>query len=212
MVRSDLVVLIPAFNEEETIAEVVSSLKNFGDILVVNDGSLDKTELNAINAGANTISHIVNQGYDKALNTGFKYAYSMKYKYLITLDADKQHPVDKLESIYKELVNGADLVLGCRNKKQRISEYIFSFYTRLRWGIKDPLTGFKGYRMSLYEELGHFDSYNSIGTELSLFAARKKKIIKQFMIETNDRKGDARFGNSISSNLRILMSMINSLR
>ncbi len=211
MDRSKLLILIPAFNEEETIFHIVSSSLKYGDVLVVNDASTDSTEIKAFQAGAKVIKHDQNLGYDQALNSGFSYASKMGYKYLITLDADRQHPTEKIVSIKNKLLEGADIVVSYRHKKQRIAEYIFSFYTRLKWGIKDPLSGFKGYKVKVYDELGHFDSYNSIGTELTLFAAKNSKLIRQIPIITSDRIDNPRFGNSLKSNYKIILAMLKSI-
>lgn len=64
------------------------------------------------------------------------------------------------------------MVLGVRNSKPRFSEHLFALMTKRKFGIKDPLCGLKGYNVKVYEKLGHFDSYESIGTELMLLSAR----------------------------------------
>ena len=57
-------------------------------------------------------------------------------------------------------INGeVDMVIGIRSFQQRASEYIFSYYARLFYGIEDPLCGIKAYKMKIYDLLGHFDSY-----------------------------------------------------
>jgi hypothetical protein len=65
--------------------------------------------------------------------------------------------------------------------------------------------------MALYNELKHFDSYNSIGTELAIFAAQKKRKIKQFAIKTRDRVDSPRFGRKISANYKIFRALSLSL-
>ena len=74
MVRSKVAIIIPAFNEEETITKVVKEATKFGKVIVIDDGSLDKTGEKAKRSGAILQIHKANLGYDAALNTGFKKA------------------------------------------------------------------------------------------------------------------------------------------
>ena len=74
MGRFKLAIIIPAFNEENTIFEVVKSVKNYGIAIVVNDASSDNTEKIAESAGAVLVNHKENKGYDSALISGFKMA------------------------------------------------------------------------------------------------------------------------------------------
>ena len=179
MVRSSTAIIIPAFNEEKNIGSVILNAKNFGDVIVIDDFSQDKTKIIAQNSGAKVISHNLNMGYSKALNTGFSFASSLNYDFLITLDADGQHDPNMLLCFQQALENGADCVLGYRDEKQRFAEILFSVFTKAKWGILDPLCGLKGYRLDLYLKLGCFDKHNLIGTELMLFAAKHRAKIIQ---------------------------------
>lgn len=91
MVEHKVAIVIPAFNEEHTIAKVVRSLTGFGTVVVVDDGSEDKTAKIAKENGAVVIYHEKNTGYDSALNTGFNKAFGIKSDAVITIDADGQH-------------------------------------------------------------------------------------------------------------------------
>ena len=72
-------IIIPAFNEELTIGSIVTLAKKYGDVLVVDDGSKDRTSEIARNVGALLIKHNKNMGKGAALNTGFKYALENNY-------------------------------------------------------------------------------------------------------------------------------------
>ena len=91
MVEHKVAIVIPAFNEEHTIAKVVRSLTGFGTVVVVDDGSEDKTAKIAKENGAVVIYHEKNTGYDSALNTGFNKAFGIKLDAVIIIDADGQH-------------------------------------------------------------------------------------------------------------------------
>ena len=96
------------------------------------------------------------------------------YEIIITLDADGQHDPAYISKFLKYIDEGADIVLGLRNESQRFSEKVFSTLLNYLYGISDPLCGFKVYKNKLYLLKGQFDSYNSIGTELLLFAIKNR--------------------------------------
>ena len=207
MENDGLAIIIPAYNESNTIQNVIISVINYADVIVVDDGSTDDTATLAKLVGAKVISK-KNEGYDSAISKGFEYASNLNYKYLITLDADGEHDTNNLEEFITQLKLGHDVVVGIRKEKRRISEKIFGYLTFIKYGIFDPLCGLKGYSITIYNELGYFDSYNSIGTELLLYAARKQKQIYQIQLVHNKTRKDSRFGNLINGNFKIIRSLI----
>jgi glycosyltransferase involved in cell wall biosynthesis len=206
MERSELAIIIPAFNEEASIGQVVAQAVAFGTVIVVDDASTDKTPSVAKEHGAVVVSHSFNRGYDRALDSGFAKAASLGCRYAVTLDADGQHDPTWIKRFAEHLVD-YDLVLGVRPRKQRVSESLFGAFTRLLYGIRDPLCGLKGYRMELYVELGHFDSYESIGTELALYGLRKGRRYVEIDVPIRERRGTPKFGRTLSANYRILRAM-----
>lgn len=212
MERHRIGIVIPALNEADTIRRVVDGAQSIGVPIVVDDHSGDDTAAQARAGGATVISHSQTRGYDGALNSGFLHARQIDCEYVITMDADGQHDSTTLHAFISELDRGADLVVGIRDRRQRLAEQIFALVGRLRWSISDPLCGIKGYRRSVYDELGHFDSYQSIGTELALFAASRGLRIAQLAVPTRARAGQTRFGGGFSANRRILRSLCIGLR
>ena len=95
-------------------------------------------------------------------------------KYLITFDADGQHDHKDINKIITKLIQGYHIVVGKRERYARISERIYGFCTNLLYGFSDPLCGLKGYNLQVYKSLGYFDRKKSSGTELLIYAARKK--------------------------------------
>jgi hypothetical protein len=79
---------------------------------------------------------------------------------------------------------------------------------RALYSIQDPLCGMKGYRMELYRELGWFDSYRSIGTELMLHAVRHHARVAQFPVPTRERMGHARIGRIFRANFVIMRAAL----
>lgn len=207
MERHRIGIVIPAFNETRTIVSIVSGAAQYGLPIVVDDGSTDETGVLALTAGAVVIRTAINLGYDQALNLGFAHAEELGCEYIITIDADGQHDPTILKAFIQALDDGADMVVGTRDRRQRLSEHIFAWVASRKWGIRDPLCGIKAYRMHAYRELGYFDSYGSIGTELAIHAAKNGKNIAQILVMTRDRADASRFGWRFSANKRILRAL-----
>ena len=129
MIIMKLVILIPAYNEEEKIASVISQIpkKIFGvekiEILVIDDGSTDKTVEIARNAGANkVISHRNNLGVGAAFMTGIRNAISMNADIVVTVDADSQFNTDQIQELIVPILNKqVDVVTGSRFLKGRVN-------------------------------------------------------------------------------------------
>lgn len=108
-------VVIPAFNEEKTLGEVLREVKKFtNNIIVVNDGSRDSTEEIAKREDAITISHFINRGLGAALGTGIEAALFLGARYIITFDADGQHRAEDIPRLVEASEAGYDVVIGSR--------------------------------------------------------------------------------------------------
>ena len=202
-------IIVPAYNEANTIGNLLKQIDNKYDVLVVDDGSTDSTSDLSEKLGAKVIKSKKNNGVDYSINIGFEYAVKNDYKYVVTIDADGQHSVGDLEKIINVLKNqDCDLVISQRNNLPRISEKIFSIYTQFKYGIKDLLSGLKGYNIEVFKQYGTYRSFNSIGTELSVFTLKKGYRIKKIDINVNDRKDKPRLGGIFLGNFRIIVALI----
>lgn len=208
MGRPRVALVIPALNEAASIAGVVGAARAWGSCIVVDDGSTDATGRIAAEAGALVVRHEVNRGYDAALDSGFRRAVREGCDVVVTLDADGQHDPRLVERFLAAVEQGADVVVGVRSRRARLGEHLFACYTWLRWGIRDPLCGLKAYRAPVFEALGHFDAYGSIGTELMLFALRRGLRVAQVPFVVRDREGQPRFGRRLAANYRILRALV----
>lgn len=208
MGRSELGIVIPAYNEAATIAGIIDNIKALGVPIVVDDGSSDNTGKIAQTAGAVVVAHQSNRGYDNAINSGFEKADDLGCKFVITMDADGQHDPAIIRDFLDLLKSGTDIVLGVRSKQQRVAESLFAWFSRVAFGILDPLCGMKGYRIDIYRKLGHFDSYGSIGTELAIYGIRSGYTYKQVEVPIKTRAGEPRFGRALQANLKILRSAL----
>jgi len=204
-------IVIPALNEASTIAGIVKSVGKYGVPIVVDDGSTDNTTELALQSGAKVVVHKINMGYDAALNSGFKKAAKLGAQIIITVDGDGQHDPSLIQRFIDVIDSGADIVVGIRSQRQRFAEHLFAWYANFRFGLKDPLCGMKAYRTAVYRALGHFDVYGSIGTELTIFAAKKGYRVGQIAFEVRERSGQSRFGQMLLGNYKIIRAMVISL-
>ncbi|WP_321423239.1 glycosyltransferase family 2 protein [uncultured Methanobacterium sp.] len=108
-----IITIIPAYNEENTIAHVVNGVKKYSDVLVVDDGSTDETSALAINAKSNVLKHEKNIGKGAAIKTGLKSAISDDYDLMVLLDGDCQHD-PRCIPLLLDGMEGVDLLIGSR--------------------------------------------------------------------------------------------------
>jgi glycosyltransferase involved in cell wall biosynthesis len=110
-------IIIPLFNEESMIGEVVKTAReSFTNIVCVDDGSTDDSRVHALDAGAIVVSHPYNLGQGAAIRTGIEYALQYRSaKYFVTFDADGQHSIEDAVKMLQLLNNGQlDIVMGSR--------------------------------------------------------------------------------------------------
>lgn len=159
MTQNLLAIIIPAFNEAETISTVISKVRacySSALIIVVDDGSCDDTAEIAQAAGAIVISHIFNMGYGAAIHTGLTYAFRAGSDIVVTMDADGQHEPSEIVKLLRPVQNGmADVCIGSRFLPEserynvpvvrRTFIWIFAYLTSIlaRQRISDPTSGFQ---------------------------------------------------------------------
>jgi glycosyltransferase involved in cell wall biosynthesis len=204
---SRVIAVIPAFNEAKTIAAVVAGVRaHVADVIVVDDHSADATAEAAKRAGAIVVRNAANLGYDGSLNAGFAEAARRGAGILLTFDADGEHdPADVPRLVAPIAQDRADIVAGQRPRLAGVAEKIFALYTRLRYGIADPLCGLKAYRRSVYDAVGQFDTVQSIGTELMIRGLHRKFRLALVPIALHRRTDISRFyARPLRANLKIL--------
>lgn len=161
-----VLVVIPAYNEEKTIASVLMGLRQAVpefDRLVVNDGSKDATGDIVAKLGEKQLRLPCNLGYGRALQTGLKYALMRDYDIVVSIDADGQHRPEDVPRLVKALLeSGADMIIGsrfCNGRPytsplgRRIGQLLFSYLTRFLIGrrIYDTTSGFKALGAAISE-------------------------------------------------------------
>jgi glycosyltransferase involved in cell wall biosynthesis len=150
-------IIIPAYNEEGSIGAVVESIRRHtveADILVVNDGSQDRTARQARESGALVINLPYNMGIGSAVQSGFLFAKEKGYHFAVQVDGDGQHPSSEIPRLLEALDNGVDMAIGSRFVQptgyrptftRSLGIKIFSFLVSLIVGKKvyDTTSGFR---------------------------------------------------------------------
>jgi len=155
-------IIIPAYNEEKGILDVLNQLKHFRglyEIIIVDDGSTDKTYELIRNLNFKIIRHPYNKGYGAALKTGIRNSES---DVLLFMDADGQHQPDDIERIL-EYIGTYDMVVGKRTKSsnvsllRRIGKKIMSWVANYLSGreIPDLNSGFRAIKKDVVKEFMH---------------------------------------------------------
>ena len=186
---------------------MIANVQQYGQVIVVDDASSDRTGAIAAQSGALVKRNPINLQYDGALEVGLKTALDEGYEYAVTLDADGQHEARDILGLLAALSQGADLVVGIRPEPARIAEAWFAMVGRWLWGLRDPLCGMKAYRLSWLERYGTLGTHRSIGTELAIRMLRDGAEVKQIPINIHSRRDRPRFGGSISANFKIMRAL-----
>lgn len=182
MVKKNIVVVMPAYNEELTITGVIEKAKRYADhVIVVDDCSKDSTNALAKREGAIVIKHDVNKGLGTSLRDGFKKALDMKADIIFTIDADGQHEPSEIPKFVDKINEGYDFVLGERDLRKypfvkKFGNFFLNFATNFISGtnLKDTEGGFRAFsREGLSKLMLKADRYQ-IATEIVFEVGRNK--------------------------------------
>jgi glycosyltransferase involved in cell wall biosynthesis len=153
--KLDVVALVPAYNAEKFVGDVVRRARRHVPVIVVNDGSRDRTAQVAAEAGALVVEQQPNQGKGAALQRGFAWALERNVRAVITLDADGQHDPDEIPRFLERFrATNADLIIGARNFSQmplvrRVSNSLGR--RAFSWAMGQPVRDNQsGYRLLSY--------------------------------------------------------------
>ncbi len=181
----EVFIVIPAFNEEKTIGEVVKKAKKYGRVVVVDDGSTDATAEEARKAGADfVLRNRVNMGKGFALKKAFEF---LKPKLnpedvVITMDADLQHDPALIPEFVKAVRNGAEMVIGNRTFgrmpfHRKLANLAISVVIALLFKVPfgDTQSGFRAYSGRLLKDIEFEAKDYFVDTELYIKACRAAK-------------------------------------
>jgi len=201
-----VLVIIPVFNEEETLRGVILGIRVSlpdADILVVNDGSTDSTSNIARKEGVLVLEHPYNMGIGATMQTGFLYALRNGYDIAIQVDGDGQHYPDFLPSLIKPLLEGhCDLMIGSRYlsdggfKSTLLRKLGIKFFSSLIWiftgkRVTDPTSGFRAMDRKTLElfSVEYPPDYPEV--EAIISAHKKGLHFQETPVAMRDRQGGA---------------------
>jgi len=206
--------IIPAYNEENTIAEVIAKTKQYvPKIIVVDDGSLDSTSAKAKEAGAIVLRHKVNLGKGAALKTGCEYALQQGAQKIVVLDADGQHNPEEIPK-FMEALEEHDIVFGYRKVPEAMP-------FMMRWGnrfinqalkviynvnIQDSQCGYRAFTAATYSQICWETSDYYVETEMILRVGEKK--LKHASIPIETIYADNYKGTTVLDGVKIVAKMI----
>jgi glycosyltransferase involved in cell wall biosynthesis len=189
------VVLIPAFNEEKTIAKVIVQAKKYADeIIVVDDGSTDSTAMIAEALGATLIRHRSNMGKGAALRSLVEEARKREAAVFITMDADGQHDPKEIPSIAEPVLKGeADIVIGMREmtagsapRERIVGNRVLDAIISVKAGrnIKDTQSGFRAYSAKALHTIDFKQEGMAVETQTLIDAANAGLRIVEVPVST----------------------------
>jgi glycosyltransferase involved in cell wall biosynthesis len=228
----ELCVGIPAYNEAETIGDVVESAREYAEcVLVVDDGSTDDTVGRARNAGATVVEHNTNRGYGAALKTVFSEAAAIDAQRLVILDADGQHdPAEIPDLVETQERTESDLVIGSRFTAdgdtdaplyRRFGLAVVNVLTNLSLGvvrprswIHDTQSGFRLYSQPAIQSLaedGHIGDRMHASTDILYHAHHHNFRIEEAGAEVDYDVDGASNLNPISHGITLVMNILRTV-
>ena len=215
-----IIVGIPAFNEENNIASIITKLSGLADtVLVCNDGSSDLTSKIAEKMGALVINHEKNLGYGAAIRSLFLKAKELDGEILVTFDADGQHRINDIDNVVKPIINKeADLVIGSRfldESEKEVPHYrkvgikVITKITNasIKKQLTDSQSGFRAYSRKIISELNPSEMGMGVSTEILIKASIKNFRIVEVPIKVT-YEGDTSTHNPISHGSSVIISTI----
>ncbi|MFC3886486.1 glycosyltransferase family 2 protein [Bacillus songklensis] len=201
-------IIVPAYNEEESIAATLRDLliikqeRPFIDICVINDGSKDRTASIVESFEDVTLVNLpYNLGIGGAVQTGYRYAHQHGYDIAIQFDADGQHNADSIDALIQPILSGeADMVVGSRFLEKtdykgavsrRLGIYYFTLLLRLLTGLTftDPTSGYRAINKKIISLFAFDYPKDYPEPEVLIHLTRKGFNIKEITVHMKARQG-----------------------
>lgn len=213
MKKSNVWAVIPAHNEEKDIADIVKRTNKYvQNVVVVDDGSTDKTKKISEKQCAIVLSHVINLGKGAALKTGCDFAVKKGAKFIIALDADAQHNPGDIPRFIEKLKK-FDAVFSYRkiSKKMpfvlRFGNWFISNVARVLYGINlnDTQCGFRAFSKEAYKKIRWNASDYSMESEM--VSRTGKQRLKYVQIPIQTIYSDRYKGTNIIDGIKIVLNM-----
>lgn len=204
-----VLLIIPSYNEEDNVLNNYNRIVNFNekskmkyDVIVINDGSTDKTGEICRKNNIPHISLIHNLGIGGAVQTGYKYALNNDYDIAVQFDGDGQHDVNYVKDIIDPIINnGCDMVVGSRFLDKNSSEFkssfarrigikLISFFIKLttRKKVYDTTSGFRAVNKKIIEQFAHDYPVEYPEPITTVEMIKKGYIVQEVPVSMNERE------------------------
>jgi glycosyltransferase involved in cell wall biosynthesis len=219
-------VIIPAFNEGTNLDGVLAAIERAVhsegmpfEIIVVDDGSTDKTREIAVNHGAVVLSNWRNRGKGWALQKGFEKA---RGSIIVTMDADGAHDPAELGRLVSPIRNGADIVMGSRFLEGRgkdstkrlhiLGNNLINLLILLMTGryVTDSQTGFRAFKREVVQDIDLTSNGYQVETEFTVKTLRNGNIVKEVPITIKRRQSGDSHVNPLLDGLKIFITIFRS--
>lgn len=225
MPNSAISVIIPAYNEEKTIGHVIGEVMQIMDtlnapyeIIVVDDGSKDRTKEIASKYKVTVLSNGGNHGKGYALRRGFQHAQG---DIIVTIDADGSHKPKEIPELINPLFNGADIVAGSRfsGKSRDHTSKLHVFGNHLinatimvltRKPITDSQTGLRAFKRDFLKNISLESCGYEIETEITVKGLKNGFKFQEIPIRCNRRKYNVSKLRTLSDGYKILKTILKS--
>lgn len=186
------IAILPAYNQEKSISGLIEKTKKYvSKVIVVVDGSTDRTAEVATKAGAIVPEPILKRGKGNAVKRGVEFSKSLAPEVIILMDADGQHNPEEIPSLFEPLSKGYDLVIGSRflgtiktSFVNKMGNHLFNllhFFSTLKW-ITDVESGFRALKAEKLYSLEIKATHYEIESDILLEAVKKGLKIKEVPI------------------------------
>jgi len=214
---SKVFIVIPAYNEEKTIAQVIEDLlrENYTNVVVVDDGSEDKTSQIIADYPVYVCEHKINCGQGASLRTGTEFALSQNAEIIVHFDADGQHQVKDIKKFVESMEKGYDIAIGSRflNENQQIpftkKYFILKPAILVNWffcGMKltDAHNGFRALNKNAAEKIKITQNRMAHNTEIPAEIVRNNLKFKEIPVNIVYRE----YGQNLRAGIDIILDLL----
>jgi glycosyltransferase involved in cell wall biosynthesis len=214
--KEKIFAVIPAYNEEENITSTIKEVKKYVDkVIIVDDGSTDKTSLNSKKVKSIILlKHLVNMGKGLTMKTGIEFAINNGAKKIVVIDADGQHDPAEIPKLLNGLNKNVDFVLGIRQMPKntpiifKCGNWGLNKIFRILFGAKidDTQNGFRVFNSEIYNKIKWSSAGYFVETEMIINAIKNKVKFSEIPVKTYYH--DAYKGTTVLIGLLYLINMI----
>ena len=213
-------VIIPAYNEQESIVNLVKEVKKYRyDYLVINDCSTDSTEELLEKNKIKHLSLPINLGIAGVTQVGFKYAYDNDYDCVINIDGDGQHLPEYMKSLIDEIKNGNDYVVGSRFVSEEkpmsmrmLGSRIICALIKLKTGksVSDPTSGMRALGRNIIKEFSESMNFYAEPDALCHILHKGYKV-KEVQVEMKERETGVSYFHSPFKSIYYMLAVMLSI-